>query len=59
MEVVRADRSIIDHLPLSRTDVSQAVQRFKESEEHALRSANESLIAFRGVRLFRSNLFIL
>ncbi|KAJ7355519.1 hypothetical protein DFH08DRAFT_772563 [Mycena albidolilacea] len=48
MEVVRADRSIIDHLPLSRTDVSQAVQRFKESEEHALRSANESLIAFRG-----------
>ncbi|KAJ7257877.1 hypothetical protein B0H12DRAFT_1322702 [Mycena haematopus] len=48
MEVVRADRSIIDHLPLSRPDVNLVVQRFKESEENARRSANEGLIAFRG-----------
>ncbi|KAJ7695163.1 hypothetical protein B0H17DRAFT_1198853 [Mycena rosella] len=48
MEMVHADRSIIDHLPLSRPDVSQVVQRFKESEESARRSANEGLIAFRG-----------
>ncbi|KAF7356804.1 SAP domain-containing protein [Mycena venus] len=48
MEVVRADRSIIDHLPLSRPDVSLVVQRIKESEENARRSANEGLIAFRG-----------
>ncbi|KAJ7224507.1 hypothetical protein GGX14DRAFT_650874 [Mycena pura] len=47
MEVVHADRSIIDHLPLSRSDVNQVVQRFKDSEENALRSANEGLIAFR------------
>ncbi|KAJ6591823.1 hypothetical protein DFH09DRAFT_1138017 [Mycena vulgaris] len=48
MEVVHADRSIIDHLPLSRPDVSQVVQRFKAGEESARRSANEGLIAFRG-----------
>ncbi|KAJ7746940.1 hypothetical protein DFH07DRAFT_889543 [Mycena maculata] len=48
MEVVHADRSIIDHLPLSRPDVSQVVQRFKVSEESARRSANEGFIAFRG-----------
>ncbi|KAJ6485947.1 hypothetical protein C8R45DRAFT_870410 [Mycena sanguinolenta] len=47
MEVVHADRSIIDHLPLSRPDVSLVVQRFKESEENARRSANEGLITFR------------
>ncbi|KAF8196671.1 hypothetical protein K438DRAFT_1967687 [Mycena galopus ATCC 62051] len=40
------DRSIIDHLPLSRPDVNLVVQRIKEGE--ALRSANEGLIAFRG-----------
>ncbi|KAJ6581267.1 hypothetical protein B0H19DRAFT_1114522 [Mycena capillaripes] len=48
MEIVRADRSIIDHLPLSRPDVSLVVQRFRQSEESARRSANEGLIAFRG-----------
>ncbi|KAJ7026286.1 hypothetical protein C8F04DRAFT_1125633 [Mycena alexandri] len=48
MEMVHAERSIIDHLPLSRPDVGAAVQRFKETEENARRSANEGLIAFRG-----------
>ncbi|KAJ7623415.1 hypothetical protein FB45DRAFT_925593 [Roridomyces roridus] len=47
MEVVHADRSIIDHLPLSRPDVGLVVQRLKENEEIALRSANEGLVAFR------------
>ncbi|KAJ7126627.1 hypothetical protein C8R43DRAFT_1211450 [Mycena crocata] len=48
MEIALAERSIIDHLPLSRPDVNLALQRFKESEESARRSANEGLIAFRG-----------
>ncbi|KAJ7918703.1 hypothetical protein B0H13DRAFT_274490 [Mycena leptocephala] len=48
MEVVRADRSIIDHLPLSRPDVNLVVERLRQSEEIARRSANEGLIAFRG-----------
>nr|GAT55075.1 predicted protein [Mycena chlorophos] len=47
LEVFHADRSIIDRLPLSRTDVSNAVQSLKVREEHALRAANEGIIAFR------------
>ncbi|KAJ6504826.1 hypothetical protein C8R47DRAFT_1316225 [Mycena vitilis] len=46
--VVHADRSIIDHLPLPRPDVSLALERFKQTEENARRSANEGLVAFRG-----------
>ncbi|KAJ7074913.1 hypothetical protein B0H15DRAFT_47568 [Mycena belliarum] len=48
MEIVHADRSIIDQLPLSRPDVSQVVLHLFEGEESARRSANEGLIAFRG-----------
>ncbi|KAJ7180441.1 hypothetical protein C8R46DRAFT_1069453 [Mycena filopes] len=47
MDMVHAERSIIDHLPLSRPDVGAAVQRIKQTEENARRSANEGLIAFR------------
>ncbi|KAK7030612.1 SAP domain-containing protein [Favolaschia claudopus] len=48
MEIVPvADRSIIDHLPLSRPDVGLVVQRLKDGEKEAIRSANEGLIAFR------------
>ncbi|KAJ6625006.1 hypothetical protein B0H10DRAFT_2005303 [Mycena sp. CBHHK59/15] len=47
MDLVHPDRSIIDHLPLSRPDVSHVVQRLRTGEENARRSANEGLIAFR------------
>ncbi|KAF7309599.1 SAP domain-containing protein [Mycena indigotica] len=45
--IAHGDRSIIDQLALSRTDVSNVVQRLKTSEENILRSANSGIIVFR------------
>ncbi|KAJ7453934.1 hypothetical protein B0H11DRAFT_2069761 [Mycena galericulata] len=49
LEVVHADRSMIDHLPISRPNVGLVVQRLKESEESARRSGQ------RGPHCFLSN----